>query len=221
VQDLVAAAKLSVAGAGAQAKKRAGGLKLGQEVTATVELVKSDARCCVVRVHGANGANRGDAGGKERRAPLQLAFLSTADYNMQHGSVRRTFKPGQEVTATVARLPSAASGFRLFLSAPLARVATSGKRAGEQYAPGSVAMGKVLKVKALYAQVSLKGKVTANLHACDVGDLASAQVRSCLLHSPAACVEHRSGILRPAETAHTLLRRSSDMHALWHTLARL
>lgn len=144
-------------------------LQEGSEVKCTVELVKNDAQCVVVRVHRAD-------------EPLTVGFVSTCDHNVQNGNIKRNFKRGQEISATVAKLPNASEtgsmAGRLLLTTSLQPQAggSSAKRAREEFGVGMVVTGVVETIKAQHVDVKLSPKVTGYLSACDIVDLKTAKV---------------------------------------------
>lgn len=149
-------------------------LQEGSQVKCTVELVKNDAQCVVVRVHRAQG-------------PLTIGFVSTCDHNVQHGNVKRSFKRGQDISATVAKLQVASdtqeSVARLVLTTSLQPQAggRGSRNAREEFYTGKVVTGVVETVKPQHVEVKLSSNVTGYLSACDIADLKTAKVPSCLV----------------------------------------
>lgn len=111
-----------------------------------------------------------------------IAFLATADFNLQGQQHARQFAAGEGIAATVAALPSPATGGRLLLAAPLAAqpargagaragAAGAGAKAGEQQgqrpeapAAGTLVAATVGAVHALYAELALEGGCHGRLH---------------------------------------------------------
>lgn len=156
---------------------RAAGLELGAEVKCTVLLAKNEAQCLVVRVHTANSNSANE--------PLTLGFVSTCDHNVQHGNIKRTFKLGQNISATVAKFPEASDASsepsgssRLLLTTSLQPQSggVSSRREREELAVGTVVTGVVENVKPQHAEVKLTPKVNGYLSACDILDLKTAKV---------------------------------------------
>ncbi|KAL4451480.1 hypothetical protein ABPG75_007142 [Micractinium tetrahymenae] len=151
-------------------------LKEGDSVEATIELVKAESGYCVVSL----------AGPAAQRHPI--AFLATADFNLQGQQHARQFAAGEALPASVAALPGPATGGRLLLSTPLtarplraagaragAATAAGGKAAGQQGgqgggqqpeapAAGSLVGATVGAVHALYAELALEGGCHGRLH---------------------------------------------------------
>jgi hypothetical protein len=128
-------------------------LTVGARVDAQVQLVKQDAAYLVATVSG---------------HPAQVAFVPTADYNLQRGAHRRAFKVGQTLSATVARLPTA-SDSRLLLHAALVVTAAHAKVRAPSAVEVTLVTGMVSRVHHTHANVSLdKGK--GRLHATEVED---------------------------------------------------
>ncbi len=175
--ELVARAEAAAAAAGgeaAPAKRRRGAkaadapaappLEVGAAVRVVVELVKPEEGYCVVSL-----PEGGSPGG-----PF-LAFLPTADLNLQR-SAAPARAPGDAVSAVVAALPSAATGGRLLLAAPLgaaegaAAAAAAAAPAGEERpkgalpARGALVRGRVEAVHALHADVVLADGHRGRLH---------------------------------------------------------
>jgi rRNA biogenesis protein RRP5 len=175
--ELVARAEAAAAAAGAEAApaKRWRGakaadaptappLEVGAAVRVVVELVKPEEGYCVVSL-----PEGGAPGG-----PF-LAFLPTADLNLQR-SAAPARAPGDAVAAVVAALPSAATGGRLLLAAPLgaaegaAAAAAAAAPAGEERpkgalpARGALVRGRVEAVHALHADVVLADGHRGRLH---------------------------------------------------------
>lgn len=163
---------------GAEQQQAAAAVQLaeGQRVEATVELVKGEEGYCVVSL-----AVLQDGGTPAAAQPL-LGFLPTTDFNLQNSSHQQPkFDVGQSLTTAVAALPSAATGGRLLLTAPLggrpARPqprtdsskggdAAATKRPSRQApAPGSCVEATVSAVHNLHADLALAGGSRGRLHA--------------------------------------------------------
>ncbi|PRW20900.1 RRP5-like protein [Chlorella sorokiniana] len=169
--------------AAAEAAEQGPQLQEGQQVAARIELVKAAEGYCVVSLTPATPAEEDAA---EAAAPPQqqqlLGFFAVADFNLQqqaHAQVARQFEAGSRVDATVAALPSPATGGRLLLSVPLAakpvRAArAAGKPAGaagskaesRPAAPavGSCVQATVSHVHPLHADLTLEGGAHGRLH---------------------------------------------------------
>ncbi len=111
-----------------------------------------------------------------------IAFLATADFNLQGQQHARQFAAGETIAASVAALPGPATGGRLLLSTPLtakplraagarAGAATAGAKAGGQQgqqaeapAAGSLVAATVGAVHGLYAELALEGGCHGRLH---------------------------------------------------------
>ncbi|EFN56095.1 hypothetical protein CHLNCDRAFT_145628 [Chlorella variabilis] len=177
---LVAAAQAAAAAADAetapkkkkQKKAAVGGkaaaaaeLKEGQRLECKVELVKEEAGYCVVTLPAADGSPTG--------SPL-LGFLPTTDFNLQYQQHQQPPRPGDSLTASVAALPSPATGGRLLLAAPVGgkpvkpAAAAGGTGAAkrpqsdkqqaqrmQQHATGSCVEATVGAVHALHADLDL------------------------------------------------------------------
>lgn len=144
--------------------------------------VKADEGYCVASITPVAPADgsAADAAAAPQAQQL-LGFFAVADFNLQQqaqAQVARQFEAGSTVEATVAALPSAASGGRLLLSVPLVakpvRAARASKPAGvagskgEQRpsAPtvGSCVKATVVHVHPLHADLTLEGGSQGRLH---------------------------------------------------------
>jgi ribosomal protein S1 len=144
-------------------------LQVGSVVKCTVLIQKTDAQCLIVRVQNGDG-------------PLTLGFISTCDYNVQHGNIKRSFKRDQEISAVVSKLPEASvggsNGGRLFLTTSLQLQAggLAARRPREFLDVGAVVTGVVEKVRAQHVCVKLPERVAGFVSACDVVDLKTVKV---------------------------------------------
>ena len=125
------------------------------------------------------------AGAAEGPQPL-LGFFATADFNLQQEqqqqAVQHQFGAGDSLAATVAALPSAATGGRLLLSVPLAaqplrakgaKAAAAGAKQQQQQqqhvgpAVGTCVEATVVAVHPLHADLALEGGCHGRLHATE------------------------------------------------------
>lgn len=122
-------------------------------------------------------------------APQLLGFFATTDFNLQaqqQAAVAHQFSTGDSLTATVASLPSPATGGRLLLSVPLAAMplkpsgraaakaaggaSAKGGAAGQQPvapAAGTCVEATVSVVHPLHADLVLAGGCHGRLHVCE------------------------------------------------------
>ena len=166
-----------------------GALAVGQRVNCRVQLVKEQEGYSVVTLEGTADGN---AGGATAGPPaLQLGLLPTTDFNLRQQQLQHRFVPGDVIIASVAVLPSPATGGRLLLHVPLtaaalkaaAQTATNrgaaggnGARGREQAkhvipGPATVCGAKVTAVHPLHADLALDGGCRGRLHITQVADL--------------------------------------------------
>ena len=139
----------------------------------------------------------------EGAPPQLLAYLATSDFNLaggqQQAGVQHQFAVGDSLTASVAALPSPATGGRLLLSVPLeakplkpAAARGAGAQAAKPSAaasaaapaapaPGSLVEATVAVVHPLHAELALAGGCHGRLHVCEAaagGEAAGSEAAS-------------------------------------------
>lgn len=142
--------------------------------------VKAEEGYCVASLTPADGSAAA-ATDAQQQQPL-LGFFAAADFNLQQqaqAQVARQFEAGGRLEATIAALPSPATGGRLLLSVPLAAkpvkaARAAGKPAGvagskaEARTPGpavgSSVQATVAHVHPLHADLTLEGGAHGRLH---------------------------------------------------------
>lgn len=132
------------------------------------------------------------ADGSPTGSPL-LGFLPTTDFNLQYQQHQQPPRPGDSLTASVAALPSPATGGRLLLAAPVGgkpvkpAAAAGGTGAAkrpqsdkqqaqrmQQHATGSCVEATVGAVHALHADLDLGDGCHGRLHITEASPAADA-----------------------------------------------